>query len=117
MSGSRAKYNGMNRKGIVMNNTWTAEKLAESTRQPHPPADLPPLMEALWWEAKGDWKRAHEIAQEIHTRDAAWVHAYLHRREGDQWNAGYWYRTAGREVCTLPLEAEWREIATVLLAS
>jgi hypothetical protein len=106
----------MNRKGIVMNNTWTAEKLAESTQHPAPPAEISPLLEALWWEAKGDWTRAHEIAQNIHTRDAAWVHAYLHRREGDQWNAGYWYRNAGRPVSTLSLDDEWREIATALLA-
>ena len=99
-----------------MHDTWTAEKLAESTQQPAPPAELLPLLEALWWEAKGDWTRAHEIAQNIHTRDAAWVHAYLHRREGDQWNAGYWYRNAGRPVSTLPLDDEWREIAAALLA-
>ncbi|MGC8548399.1 MAG: hypothetical protein ACP5M4_01755 [Acidobacteriaceae bacterium] len=98
-----------------MSDTWTAEKLAQSTAQPHPPAGLAPLVEALWWEAKGDWNRAHEIAQEIHTPNGAWVHAYLHRREGDQGNAGYWYRNVGRPVCTLPLDEEWKAITSMLL--
>lgn len=98
-----------------MTDTWNAEKLAGTLHQTNPPAGLPPLVEALWWEAKGNWTRAHEIAQEIHTRDAAWVHAYLHRREGDASNAGYWYRNSGRPVSTLPLDQEWREIASELL--
>ncbi len=112
-----AKYNQRYKKGNVMSDTWTAQKLAASVAQPNPPAGLPPLLEALWWEAKGDWTRAHEIAQQIHTRDAAWVHAYLHRREGDQANAGYWYRNADHPVCNLPLDDEWREIVTALLAA
>lgn len=98
-----------------MSDTWTPEKLAATTQQPNPPAGLSPLVEALWWQAKGDWTRAHEITQNIHNREAAWVHAYLHRCEGDQANAGYWYRNAGRPVSTLPLDQEWREIACVLL--
>lgn len=98
-----------------MSDTWTAEKLAATVTRPNPPAGLAPLVEALWWEAKGNWTRAHEIAQEIDTPDAAWVHAYLHRREGDQGNAGYWYRNARRPVCTLPLNEEWRQIAESLL--
>src|ERR1700733_15799160 len=51
---------------------------------------------ALWWDAKGDWERAHGIAQDVAGADGAWVHAYLHRKEGDAGNAGYWYRQAGR---------------------
>ena len=111
------KYNYLNKKGSVMSDTGTAEKLIASTTRPHPPAGLAPLLEALWWEAKGNWTRAHEIAQDIHTPDAAWVHAYLHRREGDQWNAEYWYRSAGQPVCSLPLDEEWREIVTALLTA
>jgi hypothetical protein len=98
-----------------MSNTWNAEKLVATTHQSAPPLGLDPLVQALWWEAKGDWSRAHGIAQEIHTREAAWVHAYLHRREGDLGNAGYWYRHASRPVCTLSLEDEWREITSALL--
>jgi hypothetical protein len=85
-----------------------------------PPAGLPPLLVALWWEAKGDWSRAHEIAQGEAGSDesralAAWVHAYLHRKEGDTGNAAYWYGRARRTPSTLPLEEEWKEIVTALL--
>ena len=65
-----------------------------------PPAALTPLLAALWWDACGDWDRAHELAQDVDTADGAWVHAYLHRREGDAANAGYWYRRAGRQPGT-----------------
>ena len=79
------------------------------------PPDLPPLAEALWWEARGDWERAHTIAQDIHDADGAWVHAYLHRREGDQANAAYWYRQARQPVCRGPLDEEREAIAEALL--
>lgn len=91
-----------------------AETLRATLPQPAPPAGLAPLLEALWWEAKGDWTRAHEIAQEIDSGDAAWVHAYLHRREGDTGNAAYWYRRAGRPLCREALDEEWIEIVSVL---
>lgn len=81
---------------------------------PSPPADNP-LLVALWHDAQGDWEAAHNIAQEIHTRDGAWLHAYLHRKEGDQWNAGYWYRQAGKPVFTGSLEAEWEELVRAFL--
>jgi hypothetical protein len=82
----------------------------------NPPAGLPPLLTALWWDAKGDWNRAHEVAQSESGTDAAWVHAYLHRKEGDGSNAGYWYRQAGKPHCTLSLDEEWEQIAAALLA-
>jgi hypothetical protein len=82
------------------------------------PADgLKPPLVALWWAAKGDWDAAHGIVQNEDTRDAAWVHAYLHRVEGDLGNAGYWYRRAGRPVAEDTLDAEWELIASALLAS
>jgi hypothetical protein len=71
---------------------------------------------ALWWAGKGDWNKAHEIVQDESGADAAWVHAYLHRVEGDLANAGYWYRRAGKPAATIPLETEWEEIALALLA-
>jgi hypothetical protein len=83
--------------------------------QPGPPANLPPLLIALWWDAKGDWNQAHQIAQAEKGADAAWVHAYLHRKEGDAYNAGFWYRQARRLHCEQPLEVEWDEIASALL--
>lgn len=77
-------------------------------------ANLPPLLHALWHEAHGDWERAHSITQTIETPDAAWVHAYLHRKEGDTFNAGYWYRRAGRSAFTGSLHAEWTALAAHL---
>jgi hypothetical protein len=62
---------------------------------------------ALYWEKQGDWDRAHKIVQEIDAPDAAWVHAYLHRKEGDKWNANYWYSRAGKPFCNKSFEDEW----------
>jgi hypothetical protein len=70
---------------------------------------------ALWWDAKGDWERAHEIAQDVSGADGAWVHAYLHRKEGDLGNAAYWYRRAGRAVTSGDLRVEWEGIVRELL--
>lgn len=70
---------------------------------------------ALWWDAKGDWAKAHEVAQDVEGADGAWVHAYLHRKEGDVGNAGYWYRRAGREVATGDFRVEWERIVGELL--
>jgi len=80
-----------------------------------PPNQLSSALAGLWWDAKGDWTRAHESAQEDNGADGAWVHAYLHRKEGDQPNAGYWYGRAKKPVCEESLEAEWQSIATHLL--
>ena len=80
-------------------------------------ANLPPLLHALWHEARGDWDRAHSITQEIDSPDAAWMHAYLHRKEGDTSNAGYWYGRAGRSAFTGSLHAEWTALATHLLVA
>jgi hypothetical protein len=81
-----------------------------------PPAGASDVLAALWHEGRGDWTRAHEIAQDLETADAAWVHAYLHRREGDQSNAAYWYRRAGKPVARGDLVDEWRAIVEALLA-
>ena len=75
---------------------------------------LPAPLAALWWDARGDWSRAHEAAQSVDTAEGAWVHAYLHRKEGDLANADYWYRRAGQRRPSMPLETEWAEIATAL---
>ncbi len=87
------------------------QTFTDSLNQPHPPADLSPLLRALWHDAQGHWDRAHEIAQDLDSPEAAWVHAYLHRREGDQANAGYWYRRAGKPFPTQSLQEEWESIA------
>lgn len=78
------------------------------------PSGLSRLVQALWHEARGDWQRAHEITQELEGPEAAWVHAYLHRVEGDEFNAGYWYRRAGRAAASGPLEQEWEQIVAAL---
>src|SRR5215470_2299056 len=95
----------------------TLDELRVSLDQRDPPSSLQPLLTALWWEAKGDWNQAHEIAQADNGADAAWVHAYLHRKEGDSSNAGYWYRQARQQHCTMALEKEWEQIVSALLNS
>lgn len=95
----------------------TSQEFRSSLKNDEPPSDLPPLPEALWWDAKGNWVRAHEIAQDIQSAEAAWVHAYLHRKQGDASNAGYWYGQAGKPFCSLDIEAEWFEIVDSLFKS
>jgi hypothetical protein len=80
-----------------------------------PPAGLTRAIAGLWWDAKGDWTRAHESAQQDEGKDGSWVHAYLHRKEGDQSNAEYWYSRAGKPVCRESLDAEWAIIVKALL--
>lgn len=80
-----------------------------------PPAGAGPALLALWHDARGDWNQAHALAQEDNGRDGAWVHAYLHRKEGDGVNAGYWYARAGRPAASGDLRAEWEAIARALL--
>ena len=87
-----------------------------SLAAPVPPAGLGPALEALWHDGRGDFDRAHELAQSDEGGDGDWVHAYLHRKEGDAGNAAYWYRRARQPVCREPLEAEWDAIAAALLA-
>ena len=79
-----------------------------------PPAGAP-LLRALWHDARGEWDTAHGIAQDVETPDGAWVHAYLHRKEGDIGNARYWYRRAGRKPFEGALEAEWTALAREFL--
>ena len=78
------------------------------------PAVAPALV-ALWHDARGDWDKAHELANDVDDRTGAWVHAYLHRKEGDLGNAAYWYDRAGQPVPSDGLDAEWDRIATALL--
>jgi hypothetical protein len=83
----------------------------ESVRQPEPPAGLPVTLEALWWDAKGDWTRAHGMVDELETADGMAVHAYLHRKEGVAWNA----ERAGRRFHRPTLEEEWTALVEGLL--
>lgn len=81
-----------------------------------PPRGLPPALVALWHDARGHWASAHTLVQGDPSRASAWVHAYLHRKEGDHTNASYWYARAGLTMSHESLEAEWRDIARSLLA-
>lgn len=86
-----------------------------TTEKEQPPQELPELLLALWREAQGDWEGAHRIAQGIESSDASWVHAHLHRKEGDLDNARYWYRRTGKPECRSSLDEEWEQIARHLI--
>jgi hypothetical protein len=94
----------------------TVDELLAAVARGETPPDLGPLLRALVLEARGDWNGAHQIAQDDTSRDGAWVHAYLHRKEGDSGNAAYWYRQAGQPVANGAHDEEWRRIASALLA-
>jgi hypothetical protein len=91
------------------------ETFEQSVTRDDPPKGLSPSLQALWYDARGDWDRAHRIVQAISSVEAAWVHAYLHRKEGDIWNADYWYSRAARQRPTGSLDDEWRSLTTALL--
>jgi hypothetical protein len=88
-------------------------KASLSDTVPAPDLDAP--LAALWWAANGKWDEAHKIVQDEDDANSAWVHAYLHRVEGDLGNAGYWYRRAGQPVATGSLEIEWEQMVSALL--
>lgn len=91
------------------------EEFQESVAASAPPPELPLALVALWWDFKGDWTKAHECAQQSEASEHAWVHAYLHRKEGDSDNASYWYRRAGRKEFSGSLDEERKEIVQALL--
>lgn len=93
----------------------TFDEFSASLQQSAPPSDLTPLLKAMWYEGKGDWEAAHNIAQDINTKDGSWIHAYLHRVEGDSGNASYWYHRAARPVASGNLKDEWSSIVNTLL--
>jgi len=93
----------------------TVQKFKESISETTPPDDLSDHAKSLWYDAKKDWKRAHEIIQDIEDKNASWIHAYLHREEGDISNADYWYHRAGKKRPEMTLEKEWEQIVTAML--
>jgi len=98
--------------------TRPSTRIAEfkaSLQSAEPPAELAAPLAALWWDAKGNWARAHDLVDDLSTREAMAVHAYLHRKEGVEWNADYWYRRAGRKFHRPALEAEWQALVEGLL--
>jgi hypothetical protein len=93
----------------------TPAAFRQSLRAKAPPAGASAALQGLWWAAKDDWDKAHRIVMNEHDQDCAWVHAYLHRLEGDLDNAKYWYRQARRKPATHELSSEWSEIIAALL--
>ncbi|MFM8914639.1 MAG: hypothetical protein ACKOE6_17225 [Flammeovirgaceae bacterium] len=93
----------------------TVEEFKATLGRSQPPDGISPLLLALWLDAKGDWQASHAIVQDMEAKDAAWVHAYLHRKEGDEFNAGYWYNRAGRVFSTASFEEEWLKIVSTNL--
>ncbi len=93
----------------------TLDQFTASLAAAEPPAGLSLALAALWWDGKGDWNAAHEhVQRDEGNPDCDWVHAYLHRKEGDAANAGYWYRSAGRKAARGALEPEWEAIVQAL---
>jgi hypothetical protein len=92
----------------------TLDEFRLTLEQPARPGNLSPELQALWEAARGNWNAAHEIAQAIGSATGSWIHAYLHRQEGDLANAAYWYRRAGQPVAKDSLGAEWERIAATL---
>jgi hypothetical protein len=92
-----------------------ADFLSSTEKGNDPPPGLSEALAALWHDRRGQWDAAHTLAQEAGSKEGDWVHAYLHRKEGDQTNAAYWYRLAGRPISHDALPDEWRQIARELL--
>jgi hypothetical protein len=94
----------------------TLAEFKQSQSKSRPPEGLAPALAGLWWAGKDDWDKAHKIVMDEGGKDCAWVHAYLHRVEGDAENARYWYTQAGKPAASGPLPSEWAAITTDLLS-
>ncbi len=93
----------------------TVDAFRASLSAPAPPVSLAVPLQALWWDGKGDWARAHGLVNDLDSSEGMAVHAYLHRKEGAEWNANYWYSRAGRSFHRPALEAEWEALVAGLL--
>jgi len=98
-----------------MARTLTIDQFIATLAGSAPPPDLTPVLVALWHDGHGDWDAAHTVAQDVPDPDGAWVHAYLHRKEGDAGNAAYWYRRAGKPIANVSLQDEWKAIVQEFL--
>ena len=87
----------------------------KSLKENTPPQNISVYLQALWYERKGNWEKAHQLIQDMSDPNAAWIHAFLHRKEGDVSNADYWYHRAGRKRPTISLEKEWDEIVVAMI--
>ncbi|TXE13328.1 hypothetical protein [Algoriphagus aquimarinus] len=91
------------------------KKIADFLESEDKVNEYTPILKALWYDGNGDWEKAHDQVDSMDGKDAARIHAYLHRKEGDQWNADYWYRRAGASRPELTLEEEWKMLLTQFL--
>lgn len=91
------------------------ENFQQSVKDPAPPEGMTVYLQAMWYDGHGNWDKAHQMVDNLEDATACWVHAYLHRKEGDHWNADYWYRKAGRKRPEVPLRQEWETIVHSLL--
>ena len=94
----------------------TLDQFRRTLTDAAPPQNLTAPLRALWFDGRGDWNQAHSVAQDVEDATGAWVHAYLHRKEGDLQNAEYWYRRAGKPIATSALDDEWAAMVTLLLS-
>jgi hypothetical protein len=109
-------WRGYHRRSVfTMVRKLDLQAFRDSIAKPQPPAGVSSALQALWWDAKGDWDKAHERAQDRDDTAGMRVHAYLHRKEGDQSNAEYWYRRCGAAPPILTHDEEWEELARALL--
>ena len=99
-----------------MNKPKTYQDFEITLNDENPPENWLPELKALWFAGNGEWEASHNIAQDLHTQVGSWIHAHLHREEGDKFNAGYWYRMANKPFCKLPLKEEIKEIAEFVLS-
>ncbi len=90
------------------------QSFKESLSQNQPPQNVSVYLKALWYDAKGDWHKAHELIQDVTDTTASWIHAYLHRKEGDLANAGYWYSKAAKKTPSISLQEEWEQMVIAL---
>lgn len=91
------------------------QEYIQSLELNEPPPQLSIHLLSLWYDAKGNWDKAHELINDLSDKNSCWVHAYLHRKEGDLGNAGYWYRNAGKQMPAVSLQQEWEQIVNALL--
>jgi hypothetical protein len=101
----------------VVQEGMTADAFRATLAHDSPPAGLSAPLAALWWDAKGDWARAHGLVDELETPEGMAVHAYLHRKEGADSNAEYWYRRAGKQFHRPELDGEWQALVDGLAAA
>ena len=93
------------------------DAFVQSLKADKPEVLWPEALKALWYDGKDDWEMAHNIAQDIPSIHGCWIHAYLHRKEGDKWNAGYWYTRANKEFPLVSLEAEFLELVGEVIST